>query len=144
MTTTALTRSSTAGLAAPLEELVERARGYAADSRTRDTTGVPPRFWDSFAAWCSGHGLASLPAAPATPWQERPFLAFLPDPGEVRGDSGDSGPLLVSTGMPASGTAEGVAGEGAGRAAGDRGRGWVRGGGGGGGRRGQGRPCVLR
>ena len=51
---------------APLEQLVERARGYAADSRAPATRRAYLHDWDSFAAWCAAHGLDPLPASPAT------------------------------------------------------------------------------
>ena len=66
MVKNALTLPPPSELAAPLEQLVERARGYAADSRAPATHRAYLHDWASFTAWCAAHGLASLPAAPAT------------------------------------------------------------------------------
>jgi site-specific recombinase XerD len=65
-------------LAAPLEQLVERARGYAADSRAPATRRAYLHDWDGFVAWCAAHGLEPLPAAPAT---VAVYLSALADAG---------------------------------------------------------------
>jgi integrase len=65
-------------LAAPLEQLVERARGYAADSRAPATRRAYLHDWDGFVAWCTPLGLAPLPAAPAT---VAVYLSALADAG---------------------------------------------------------------
>jgi hypothetical protein len=50
MIKTALALPSRSELAAPLEQLVERARGYAADSRAPATRRAYLHDWDSFIA----------------------------------------------------------------------------------------------
>ena len=65
-------------LAAPLEDLVDRARGYAADSRAPATRRAYLHDWDGFAAWCAEHGLETLPASPAT---VAVYLSALADAG---------------------------------------------------------------
>jgi hypothetical protein len=53
-------------LAAPLEELVERARGYAADRRATTTRREYLSDFAGFEAWCARQALLAMPAAPAT------------------------------------------------------------------------------
>ena len=53
-------------LAAPLEELVERARGYAADCRATSTRRAYLSDFAGFEAWCAKQALLAMPAAPAT------------------------------------------------------------------------------
>ena len=65
MMTKALALPSPSELAAPLEHLVESARGYAADSRAPATRRAYLHDWDGFSAWCTSHGLIAMPAAPA-------------------------------------------------------------------------------
>jgi site-specific recombinase XerD len=63
---------------APLEQLVERARGYAVDARAPATRRAYLHDWDAFAAWCAELGLEPLPAAPAT---VAVYLSALADAG---------------------------------------------------------------
>jgi integrase len=53
-------------LAAPLDQLVERARGYAADCRASSTRRAYLSDFASFEAWCAKQGLLAIPAAPAS------------------------------------------------------------------------------
>ncbi len=55
-----------AGPLATLEPVAERAKQYAAEARSDATRTAYARQWRRFAAWCEGHGLDALPAAPAT------------------------------------------------------------------------------
>ena len=57
---------SPAELTVPLEELVERARGYAADCRATSTRRAYLSDFAGFEAWCSKQALLAMPAAPAT------------------------------------------------------------------------------
>jgi hypothetical protein len=55
----------TAGALAP-HELLEKARGYAADAKAPRTRREYRRAWDSFVAWCDVQGRTPLPALPDT------------------------------------------------------------------------------
>ncbi len=57
---------SPADLTAPLEELVERARGYAADCRAVSTRRAYLSDFAAFEGWCAKQALLAMPAAPAT------------------------------------------------------------------------------
>jgi site-specific recombinase XerD len=62
---TALIRTD-AQLLAPLAELVERAREYAADSRATSTRKAYLTDFAQFEGWCAGQGLVASPATAAT------------------------------------------------------------------------------
>lgn len=65
---TALTHiSSTAPvIPAHLSALAEQAQGFARQAKARSTLRAYGSDWNHFHAWCSTHGLSSLPAAPET------------------------------------------------------------------------------
>ncbi len=60
--TTDLITINPAPLAAPLEQ----ARAYAEQGTATNTRAALARAWSHFSTWCEQHGLASLPAEPAT------------------------------------------------------------------------------
>jgi integrase len=68
---------SATGLA-PLEQLVEAAREYAADSRASSTRKAYLCDFTAFEAWCAGQG---LPSAPTTAPTVAVYLASLADRG---------------------------------------------------------------
>lgn len=72
----ALVRSDTA--LAPLEELVETARAYAADSRASSTRRAYLSDFALFEAWCAAQG---LPSSPTTPAAVAVYLASLAERG---------------------------------------------------------------
>lgn len=47
-------------------EIVDVAAGYAAQAASPATARAYTSDWTAFAAWCSQHGLATLPALPTT------------------------------------------------------------------------------
>ncbi len=47
-----------------LADTADRARGYARQARAQSTRRSYAIAWADFCAWCAGHGLAPLPAAP--------------------------------------------------------------------------------
>lgn len=53
-------------LPAPLATVVESARAYTQASRAANTLRSQASQWKRFTAWCAGHALSSLPAAPET------------------------------------------------------------------------------
>jgi len=53
------------GLALPLD-LVASARNYATQAKSERTRRTYASLWQGFVQWCDEHGLAVLPAAPAT------------------------------------------------------------------------------
>ena len=63
---------------APLEQLVEAARGYAVDSRANSTRKAYLGDFASLEAWCLRQG---LPPAPTTPAAVAVYLASLADRG---------------------------------------------------------------
>jgi site-specific recombinase XerD len=63
---------------APLEQLVEAARGYAVDCRASSTRKAYLSDFASFEAWCARQG---LPSTPATPAAVAVYLASLADRG---------------------------------------------------------------
>jgi site-specific recombinase XerD len=52
--------------AVALAEVADKARSYAAASRSENTRRAYRADWDHFAAWCDSRGLSSLPADAAT------------------------------------------------------------------------------
>lgn len=68
MATTALTISSstTPVLPAHLTPLAEQAQSFARQAKAKATLRAYGADWTDFHDWCAGHGLPSLPAAPAT------------------------------------------------------------------------------
>ena len=72
----ALVRSE--AVLATLEQLVEAARGYAADARASSTRKAYLSDFTSFEAWCAGPG---LPSAPTTPEVVAVYLASLAERG---------------------------------------------------------------
>src|SRR5829696_911816 len=56
----------TTTLAHPLAALGEQAKVYLDASRAASTRRAYASAWAAFTAWCDGHQLASLPAAPET------------------------------------------------------------------------------
>jgi site-specific recombinase XerD len=72
----ALVRSDS--VLAPLEQLVEAARGYAADARASSTRKAYLSDFASFEAWCASQG---LPSAPTTPAAVAVYLASLAERG---------------------------------------------------------------
>ena len=65
-------------LAAPLEELVKRARGYAADCRATSTRRAYLSDFAGFEAWCAKQALLAMPATPST---IAVYLSVLADSG---------------------------------------------------------------
>ena len=63
---------------APLEQLVEAAREYAADSRAKSTRKAYLSDFTLFEIWCARQGLSS---APTTPTTVAVYLASLADRG---------------------------------------------------------------
>jgi integrase len=61
----ALIRANEAALV-PLEDLVERAREYASDSRASSTRKAYLTDFAQFEGWCASQGLVASPATPAT------------------------------------------------------------------------------
>lgn len=55
-----------ATLPAVSQELLEAARGYWENDRAANTATAYRSDWQQFEAWCGLHGLAAMPAAPAT------------------------------------------------------------------------------
>ncbi len=78
MTTNALTLPRPADVARPFEELVDRARGYAADGRARSTRKAYLTDFATFEAWCTQH--ARVPMA-ASPVDVAVYLTALADQG---------------------------------------------------------------
>lgn len=62
----------------PLDDLVERARGYAADSRAGATRRAYLADFSAFEAWCARQSLCSMPASPAS---VAVYLSALADSG---------------------------------------------------------------
>jgi len=53
-------------IGAALAALAAEARAYSRDLHAANTKRAYRADWTDFAAWCDAHGLAALPAAPAT------------------------------------------------------------------------------
>jgi site-specific recombinase XerD len=64
---------------AELAEALKSASDYAAASKSEATRRAYRSDWQDFAAWCSGHGVAELPAAPAA---LASYIAQLADRGK--------------------------------------------------------------
>ncbi len=68
---------TTTTAAAELVALADRARGFGEAARADNTLRAYRSDWRGFTRWCSAHGLAPLPAAPAT------VALYLTDHAEV-------------------------------------------------------------
>jgi len=64
--TKALTTTPRPALPAQAIEMVERAKGYAAQARAANTIRAYAVDWRDFAAWCAAQGQQAMPASPAT------------------------------------------------------------------------------
>src|SRR5579875_1194289 len=63
---TALPIPAEPGRSPDLVSLVEEAQDYTRQARAENTIRAYRSDWRHFTAWCDGHGLAVLPAAPET------------------------------------------------------------------------------
>jgi site-specific recombinase XerD len=62
----ATTGGTGSALGLPIEQIAERAKGFADESRAKSTRRTYSREWAAFTAWCKVHGQAPMPATPAT------------------------------------------------------------------------------
>ena len=65
---------------ARLAPTIERARAFVAQGQAANTARAYAADWAHFSAWCADHGLAALPAAPAT---VALYLTDLAEPSEA-------------------------------------------------------------